>query len=454
MHRIAESQGWSVLYAVTESSTLYDGTSCPAFALVGRCSEGRKEAMLVIRGTQTSVDWTINLAETMYKFSYRGGSRGENVTHGNVHTGMMLGALAILDVFCMRHRIHTLLDDGFDVKVVGHSLGAGTAALLTAELKNGLYRRAVGGGVDAGPAAGPLPRVTAIGFGTPPVADESLADAFSVDDLVISVIHRDDVVPRLSRYNIEKLAKEVNTITPTAERWKAEDQAGFTKYAQTYGQAGDMAAAELSNSPNDSDTVPVELDNPDDYDQAEKMAAVTVEQNDNVVEQTQVLLIPGKIVHLHLSHARYKATLCDHRLAALRSIAPLSHGVDDHKMSNHIAALRSIKMKTSPVLREAPQWQNIYDSDTNRWAKCYVCDSDPTWAFITKSDATRALVYHNCRSCGKVVCSICAPNGDIVPGDGVGTYNTLADNSLALPSIGLVTPQRVCIPCYLHSYNM
>jgi hypothetical protein len=31
----------------------------------------RLQAMLVIRGTQTSIDWTINLDETLFAFTYR-----------------------------------------------------------------------------------------------------------------------------------------------------------------------------------------------------------------------------------------------------------------------------------------------------------------------------------------------------------------------------------------------
>ena len=161
------------------------GTACPAFALVARNdAEGGKRAMLVIRGTQTSVDWTINLAETMYRYSYRSGPRGETVVNGNVHTGMMLGALGILDVYCMRQAMHTLVDNGYDLKIVGHSLGSGTAALIAIELKNGLFLRALSNSPNSELTAD-LPRVTAVGYGTPPVVDEAIADAIIADDLMV-----------------------------------------------------------------------------------------------------------------------------------------------------------------------------------------------------------------------------------------------------------------------------
>jgi hypothetical protein len=92
--------------------------------------------------------------------------------------------------------------------------------------------------------------------------------------------------------------------------------------------------------------------------------------------------------------AQYRATLCDHRLPALRSICPLTHGVNDHKvwpcslhrsdtilifhniraavllllllllmvvighqMASHITALRSLKFAQGIIPRAAPVWQ-------------------------------------------------------------------------------------------------
>jgi hypothetical protein len=106
---------------------------------------------------------------------------------GFAHTGMMLGALHILDVYGMRSCLHSLVDNRYDVKVlpprdlaiclipqqiVGHSLGAGTSALLAAELRNGLYARAATQGSSARPLSDEIPRVCAIGYGCPPVVCE------------------------------------------------------------------------------------------------------------------------------------------------------------------------------------------------------------------------------------------------------------------------------------------
>ena len=47
-----------------------------------------------------------------------------------------------------------------------------------------------------------------------------------------------------------------------------------------------------------------------------------------------------------------------------------------------------------------------------------------------------------------VVCSVCSPAGDKIPGDGVSRTHTLKDLRIPLPALGLA-PQRVCLHCYL-----
>ena len=50
---------------------------------------------------------------------------------------MLRAARAILDDYGTRAVFDELSKQGFTIKIIGHSLGAGTSALLTAELKNG-----------------------------------------------------------------------------------------------------------------------------------------------------------------------------------------------------------------------------------------------------------------------------------------------------------------------------
>jgi hypothetical protein len=44
------------------------------------------------------------------------------------------------------------------------------------------------------------------------------------------MIHKDDIVPRMSTKNIDRLAVEVKGFLPKASEWKAEDQLAFTRY--------------------------------------------------------------------------------------------------------------------------------------------------------------------------------------------------------------------------------
>lgn len=133
---------------------------------------------------------------------------------------------------------------------------------------------------------------------------------------------------------------------------------------------------------------------------------------------------------------------------------PLTCVVKNHEMSEHIEALRSMKLKESTVpIRSGPTWEPIFDSNTKTWTRCHLCQSDPLWPYTTKSEPTRGHVTHHCRSCGKVCCSVCSPAGDSIPADGIGKFQKLSDHKLSLPFIGLTGQQRVCTTCYLHSYD-
>lgn len=63
---------------------------------------------------------------------------------------------------------------------------------------------------------------------------------------------------------------------------------------------------------------------------------------------------------------------------------------------------------------------------SKQWVPCSVCGLDVTWPYVLHSDASRAIVAHNCRKCGEVVCSLCAPAGDSLPGDGTLPWLSLA----------------------------
>ena len=422
LSRLVGVQGWTLL-ACSVMSTDHYNVKCPAFALVARqptpamasdhsdsCSSssagsegGSKEALLVIRGSSSMVDVKINMNDKLRPFTYWQGTgkQGDGplqAVEGQVHETMLDGALKILDLYGMRSCLSQLLETGFDVKIVGHSLGASTACLLAAEIKNGYAdafnqqetqeqrtgQRRENNGAKSVAFSGNIPRVVAIGFGCPPCVDACVGDAILADDLFLSVVHRDDIVPRLSRTTLERLAGRVLSYAEEAARMRREDTESFKSYAVTYGLAHDMSertgAAEKENKKkgmqdkkevggkgeeaqvlhhdevdmsllliDDDEGDACEFDKDTDDKNSEsggeghnrtvgeakhqggsncgddrKIEEENVGGVVNEPEQEQgrdALVVPGKIIYLSFSQGGYRATLCDHRLDALSEVS-------------------------------------------------------------------------------------------------------------------------------------
>ena len=58
---------------------------------------------------------------------------------------------------------------------------------------------------------------------------------------------------------------------------------------------------------------------------------------------------------------------------------------------------------------------------------------------------------HPFSSCGHVVCSVCSPSGDKIPGDGINRSTVLKDMRIVLPHLGDLGLRRVCLHCYMDS---
>ena len=83
-----------------------------------------------------------------------------------------------------------MAEAGFSIMLVGHSLGAGAAALLAMWLK------------EAG-----VEKVTCYAFATPNCVSMALAEG--CQDYVTSVVFRDDIIARFSPAALAKLHKEL-----------------------------------------------------------------------------------------------------------------------------------------------------------------------------------------------------------------------------------------------------
>jgi len=646
--RLVSRQGWTVIACVNETTKLLDGSKCPAFALLVRCKRKNKkefhsvdlssdplldylddgifhtdierEAVLAIRGTSSTMDWSINLDEKAKPFTFYTKRRENHNPYavysddltalglqgitGHVHSGMYGGAVAILESFAMRKYLSLLSINGYSVKIVGHSLGAGTAALIAAELRNGyllssneILRSA---------------KIRALTIATPACTSASISDAFAYDRLVLNVIKWSDAVPRFTRSNISKLAAEIVEYKAISEQWRSEDTDALKAYAASYGKAGDMTdkdnvintetqskstemstfssnveidsnqisslitvAANLldssasssgdlsnttivgtvtdssstsstnnsasswyskafqtsnlvsvvsaastaiaitsntrTNSSTSSDVVITNASITKNNSSSNAIQATVSSKrsfdkikeappSDYLMKEDDIpLVVPGHIIQLYNENGVVKAAVIDHRHASLNRLYVLiDRFLDDHLMKGYLSSMRSLRQQHKYYNRERYQsinlnesnedinseyknsWQslssdrefvmnysstanfnnNIIDKSmikklsTTTWQNCNVCSMDCNWAYILRSSANRALVSQHCTLCGVIVCCICSPAGDSIPGDGFNTTIKLPDWRISVPSQGILEPKRVCVHCYLDSYDI
>jgi hypothetical protein len=149
----------------------------------------------------------------------------------------------------------------------------------------------------------PIPWIPAVGFGTPPCVDENIGDAIIADNLMVSVVHCDDIVPRLSRPNIQNLAIAVNKYAVDANKFQNEDTKSLEEYAKNYGLAGDMGDDDedekLSVSETDADAKVEPV--------VETLHDLPIEDV-KIVELDEPLVVPGKIVHLTFCNGKKSYT--------------------------------------------------------------------------------------------------------------------------------------------------
>jgi len=199
----------------------------PAYALFATNDPDDNTLVLAIRGTANMREVLTDLvcqplaiaASGLFPGKSSGGSTSEQELAA-VHEGLWRAALGLVAelggpmerVLSERPR-HRLL-------VTGHSLGAGTAALLCL-----LWRPWLGD------------RVSCIGFATPQVLDESSARTAAAHG-VTSVLLFDDVVPRLSQRSAEDFAAEVAKVAHEHHHWREK---GFKPTANSVSGGGGTA---------------------------------------------------------------------------------------------------------------------------------------------------------------------------------------------------------------------
>ena len=418
--------------------------SVPAFAVVTR----GKEALIVVRGTQSMADWTININMVPENIRYYAGKGGESLVEGVGHAGMYKGAKAIIEYCGVGEIVDTLVNQGYDIKVVGHSLGAGISCMIAVQLKTKYAElKAEGKRAD-------VPFIPSIGFGHPPCLGANIAEAAKADKLCSAIVNQHDVVCRLSAFNFTPLAEEVFLYREEAAKQLNEDLDAVKKYVKSLG------ATERLNAVQD-DTA--EDSKADESRDAEPTASPVLKRADSVEREKAMrakcerLCIPGDIVLFGTqADGKVKAGDCPHDAKTLKRIIMVDEMVDDHDMAEYSNSMREVLYDRRSSMnqlqkREAPEHMDARDGAG--WRKCSVCDMDVTWPFITKSSACRAAASVHCQACGKLCCVVCAPAGDKIPDEASDTGIVLSDRKTPLPTFGKHTPQRVCYPCYFNSHE-
>jgi hypothetical protein len=298
LSRQVSRQKWSVLMCINETTKLPNGNKCPAFALLARnnsCLENnggeqgedwnsssnssntnsnnnihkkagtgddegeRKEALLIIRGSSSTLDWSINFQESLELYSYQYYDFTDNevkTVDGHAHSGFLLSMRTILHDYNLKTYLMKLYENGFNIKVIGHSLGAGVSALVAAELRNIIMQSIPPssptkffpvGQSNKSPTSSNnnrsyemIHRISAVVYCSPAIISEKLANAFLKDRLLINVINGHDVIPRYNKKTMQLLANELKEFSVVANEWMIEDKMDLIDYAWSMGRASDI----------------------------------------------------------------------------------------------------------------------------------------------------------------------------------------------------------------------
>ncbi|CAK9034402.1 Diacylglycerol lipase-alpha (DAGL-alpha) (DGL-alpha) (Neural stem cell-derived dendrite regulator) (Sn1-specific diacylglycerol lipase alpha) [Durusdinium trenchii] len=162
----------------------------PSFFLV--CAHQARVAYLVMPGTR-------NLSDLVTDFN----AAEEPFGTGQGHRGMIQSARWMEEQ--VGPALIRLYTSGFRITILGHSLGAGVGAFLTLILRP------------------QISNLYCYGFGTPACVDEQLMP--SLLNCMVSVVNRDDLVPRLSVKSVQGLLESVLCPGQVAktQAWMKED---------------------------------------------------------------------------------------------------------------------------------------------------------------------------------------------------------------------------------------
>eukprot|EP00934_Nitzschia_sp_Nitz4_P003166 Nitzschia sp. Nitz4//scaffold380_size13111//416//2129//NITZ4_008980-RA/size13111-augustus-gene-0.38-mRNA-1//-1//CDS//3329549873//3156//frame0 len=150
-------------------------------------SERALDVLLVVRGTKEIPDV---LSDALIQ--------AETFRDGSVHGGIYTSGKYLVDKHTplLKELLKESKRDKIRLSLIGHSLGAGAAAIACMEFNNL-----------------PFVEAKAVGFGCPPVLSKNLSE--STKDCITTVICDADVVPRMSGATIANLVANVMSVSYT-----------------------------------------------------------------------------------------------------------------------------------------------------------------------------------------------------------------------------------------------
>uniref|UniRef100_A0A7S2XR53 sn-1-specific diacylglycerol lipase n=1 Tax=Attheya septentrionalis TaxID=420275 RepID=A0A7S2XR53_9STRA len=239
MQLLAAQQGQRLLYAHLEKDAGSHATDRPASALFVHSRQ--KIACLTIRGTATIHDVVTDIRAMPVPFpevdpdapSESNDTCEDDWTPIFRGHGLALCGMAKASANLFRENIDTLLllaQKGYRIRITGHSLGGGVAALLGALVLRHFEKNARQGGPlaaafekragsehapgnNASETNGISNLLRVYGYGTPSCVDAALSDY--VRSFVTTVVMHDDVIPRLTPTSIRGLLKHLLHIRET-----------------------------------------------------------------------------------------------------------------------------------------------------------------------------------------------------------------------------------------------
>ena len=230
---------------------------------------------------------------------------------------------------------------GYKIVIVGHSLGAAVATLLSA-----LLRCRISG-------------LKCWAYGCPAICDAKLADTLRIQGIVTAVVRHDDVIPRFTPRTIRALMRNLvvfrekvfrfveedwgDVLVRAAELWSPRWRSAETEYVISKEELELQDENGCVRTSSSEPTAPEE-DHPraSDVDDADDLIHVTDGKLADV-------WLPGRVLHLYTHRGLFQPSFVSRTFPGLRRIEVQGNIFEDHKAKSIFEALLEV-CDTKPFL--------------------------------------------------------------------------------------------------------